>query len=215
MGTIKKGILGGFSGKVGNVVGSNWKSISYMRSIPQKVKNPRTAAQVKHRAKFKMAVDYLRPLAPIIRIGWKDYAKKQSAFNAATTYFIKNVVEPYYVWDMEVNPNKVIISRGTLTPAKQPLITISSTSLIVSWNDNSNVGNASSDDIALVAIVNRAKGEVLMSYKDHTRSSNYGQFTTPKNWIGDVVYFYIGFVSADGKIVADSTYIGLRTIPNL
>ena len=31
MGTIKQGILGGFSGKVGTVVGSSWKGISYMR----------------------------------------------------------------------------------------------------------------------------------------------------------------------------------------
>ena len=31
MGTIKQGILGGFSGKVGTVVDSSWKGISYMR----------------------------------------------------------------------------------------------------------------------------------------------------------------------------------------
>jgi hypothetical protein len=30
MGTIKKGILGGFSGKVGTVVGASWKGISYI-----------------------------------------------------------------------------------------------------------------------------------------------------------------------------------------
>lgn len=30
MGTIKQGILGGFSGKVGTVVGSTWKSVHYM-----------------------------------------------------------------------------------------------------------------------------------------------------------------------------------------
>jgi len=34
MGTIKKGILGGFSGKVGTVIGGVWKGIEYMRSIP-------------------------------------------------------------------------------------------------------------------------------------------------------------------------------------
>ncbi len=32
MGTISKGILGGFSGKVGTVVGGSWKGIDYMRS---------------------------------------------------------------------------------------------------------------------------------------------------------------------------------------
>jgi hypothetical protein len=30
MGTIKQGILGGFSGKVGTVVGGTWKGIHYM-----------------------------------------------------------------------------------------------------------------------------------------------------------------------------------------
>jgi len=32
MGKIEKGILGGFSGKVGTVVGGNWRGIDYMRS---------------------------------------------------------------------------------------------------------------------------------------------------------------------------------------
>jgi hypothetical protein len=51
MGTIKQGILGGFSGKVGTVIGASWKGINYMRSIPQHVKNPRTAGQVSQRSK--------------------------------------------------------------------------------------------------------------------------------------------------------------------
>ena len=57
MGTVKKGILGDFSGKVGSVVGSNWKGIGYIRSLPKKVGNPRTLPQKSHRAKFRfMAV---------------------------------------------------------------------------------------------------------------------------------------------------------------
>jgi hypothetical protein len=46
MGTIKKGVLGGFSGKVGSVVGASWKGIDYIRSLPASVKNPRTEGQV-------------------------------------------------------------------------------------------------------------------------------------------------------------------------
>lgn len=34
MGTFSKGILGGFSGTVGTVIGGNWKGIQYMRSQP-------------------------------------------------------------------------------------------------------------------------------------------------------------------------------------
>ncbi|MDD2265168.1 MAG: DUF6266 family protein, partial [Bacteroidales bacterium] len=46
MGTIKQGILGGFSGKVGNIVGASWRGIDYIRSMPASVRNPRTVAQV-------------------------------------------------------------------------------------------------------------------------------------------------------------------------
>jgi hypothetical protein len=40
MGKINQGILGGFSGKVGNVVGGSWKGIEYMRVIPASIANP-------------------------------------------------------------------------------------------------------------------------------------------------------------------------------
>ena len=58
MGTIKSGILGGFNGKVGSVIGASWKGISYMRGIAQSIKNPKTEAQVMQR-------DYFAQLAQI------------------------------------------------------------------------------------------------------------------------------------------------------
>ncbi len=53
MGKIKQGILGGFKGKVGTVIGVSWNGISYMRGLAQSVKNPKTAAQLQQRAFFK------------------------------------------------------------------------------------------------------------------------------------------------------------------
>ena len=35
MGKIKQGILGGFKGKVGTVIGSSWNGIAYMKGQPQ------------------------------------------------------------------------------------------------------------------------------------------------------------------------------------
>jgi len=56
MGHIRKGILGGFSGKVGTVVGASWKTTSYMRSLPKKGNNPRTLAQRRQRSKFALVI---------------------------------------------------------------------------------------------------------------------------------------------------------------
>ena len=46
MGKIAQGILGGLSGKVGNVIGGSWKGIDYIRIKPSSVANPRTVGQV-------------------------------------------------------------------------------------------------------------------------------------------------------------------------
>ena len=86
MGTIKQGILGGFSGKVGSVVGASWKGIAYMRSLPQSVTNPRTEGQVNQRSKFAVTLGFLQPITTYLRVGYKGYASGKTAFNAAMSY---------------------------------------------------------------------------------------------------------------------------------
>ena len=53
MGKIKQGILGGFKGKVGTVIGSSWNGIAYMKGLPQSQKDPKTAAQLSQRSYFR------------------------------------------------------------------------------------------------------------------------------------------------------------------
>ena len=53
MGKIKQGILGGFKGKVGTVIGASWNGIAYMKGLPQSQKDPKTAAQMRQRTFFR------------------------------------------------------------------------------------------------------------------------------------------------------------------
>ena len=46
MGKIRQGILGGFRGKVGTVVGSYWNGIFYMKSLPQSTKKGRSGSKM-------------------------------------------------------------------------------------------------------------------------------------------------------------------------
>jgi len=63
MGKIKQGILGGFKGKVGTVIGASWNGIVYMRGLPQSIKNPKTAAQQAQRAFFREVQDLVGQLS--------------------------------------------------------------------------------------------------------------------------------------------------------
>lgn len=83
MGKIKQGILGGFNGKTGSVVGSSWKGIAYMRGKAQSIKNPRTQLQQENRTKFGGLSEIMSLARVAINKGFKAYAVKQSAFNYA------------------------------------------------------------------------------------------------------------------------------------
>src|SRR3546814_20920324 len=66
MGSFNRGIHGGFSGKVGNVVGAHWRGIDYMRSLPRVSKGrPVTEEQLMHRVRFAAAVAFAKPISHV------------------------------------------------------------------------------------------------------------------------------------------------------
>jgi hypothetical protein len=101
MGKIKQGILGGFKGKVGTVIGASWNGIAYMRGLAQSVKNPKTAAQLQQRAFFKdlqslvsqLSDEQLASLFPQVNRGMtrRNMLTRQLATAAAVTDDVKAV----------------------------------------------------------------------------------------------------------------------------
>ncbi|MDR1755374.1 MAG: DUF6266 family protein [Culturomica sp.] len=211
MGTIKKGILGGFSGKVGTVVGASWKGIAYMRSLPQSVKNPRTEPQRRQRSKFALALGVLKPMTALLRTGWKLYAHRQSPFNAATAYTLANAITGTYP-AYEIAPDKILVSRGSLTPAANPHITATMGNMEFQWEDNSGTGSATQTDKTLIAILNLAKGEAITGTAGAERAEEAQTVPIPADWAGDEVHAYLGFISEDGNEIANSVYLGTATV---
>ena len=207
MGTIRKGILGGFSGKVGNVVGASWRGISYIRSLPQSVRNPRTAGQRSQRSKFALALALLKPMTSFLRTGWKLYAHRQSPFNAAMSHALANAIVGTYP-DYSVDVSKVLVSRGNLQSASSATATAAGGNLTFAWNDNSGIGSAKQTDKALIAVLNLEKGEAITDTAGRERTEETQTVVLPADWSGDEVQAYLGFVSEDGREVSNSAYLG-------
>src|SRR5262245_48278038 len=96
MGTYNKGILGGFSGTVGTVVGGNWKGISYMRSKSGKRSGGQTPAQLAQQAKFKLGMQFLQPFSGLLSISFRDYAVKMTGINNAMQWLLANSITGDY-----------------------------------------------------------------------------------------------------------------------
>ena len=212
MGTIKKGVLGSFSGTVGAVIGSSWKGIPYMRSKPLSVKDAKTEKQLSHRLKFGLVMSSLKPMSALLRTGWKLYADKQTSFNAATSYTFANAVTGSYP-DYAIDPGKILVSRGSLTPAANAAATVAGKNIEFSWDDNSGAGSAGQTDKALIALLNVGKHEAITNSNGAERMTGTQTVAIPANWLGDSVELYLGFISEDSREVANSLYLGSVIVP--
>ena len=114
MATFNKGILGGFSGKVGTVVGANWRGKDIMRSLPKPSQKEPTEKQLLQQAKFKLAVSFLQPLKTIQSQYFGSGSGVKSRVNLATSYTINEAMQ-VVAGVLELMYNKVLITKGELT----------------------------------------------------------------------------------------------------
>ena len=211
MGKIDLGILGSFSGKVGNVVGGKWKGISYMRAKATSVSNPRTDGQMSQRSKFAIALAVLKPMTGFIRVGYKKYTNKQTAFNAAMSYILNNSITGTYP-DSSVDMSKVLVSRGSLTGALNGIATSENGLVTLNWDDNSGSGNALQTDKALIVVLNPIRSESVFDTGGSQRVTGTENLTVPADWVGENVEVFLGFIAEDGKDVSNSSYLGSVTV---
>jgi len=211
MGVISQGILGGVSGKVGNVVGASWKGIDYLRIKPSNVANPRTEGQVNQRTKFALTLSYLQPNLGFIKVGYKGYSVQKTEFNAAMSYVLNNAVggiAPNFTIDYSL----ALLSRGNLSSALNPTTDLTTAGQVTfTWDDNSAEGNANATDKAMVLVYNPGKKESMYILDGADRTVGSQTVTIPSTYAGDTVELFMAFVSADGSQVSNSIYLGSGT----
>ncbi len=211
MGKINQGILGGVSGQVGNVIGGTWKGIDYLRIKPSSVANPRTAGQVDQRSKFSTTLKFLQSMTDFLRVGFKLYANKMTQFNAAMSYNLNNAITGTYP-NFMIDYASALVSRGGLTGAANGAVSSSGGLVEFTWTDNTGSGNAQATDKALLVVYNPAKDQAIYDNAGAARSVAAQNLAMPNDFIGDDVEAFIGFISEDGKEVANSVYIGSVTV---
>lgn len=219
MATIKQGILGGLSGKVGNVVGGSWKGISYIRALPTHVTNANTIGQKSARMKLQMVMQFLKTCTPLIRIGFNGYAVKMSAFNAATSYNFHNAISGEYP-DFETDYAKIMVAMGNLTGGDNVSCNAAEASKVAfAWSENSGVGIALPGDTALLLVYNPVKNRSVYLLQGNSRSDAGAVLNVPANFSGDEVHCYIAFADLtklvrgqEKNYVSNSVYAGTVTV---
>ena len=203
MGKIKQGILGGFKGKVGTVIGSSWNGISYMRGLAQSVKNPKTAGQTTQRTFFREVLDivgqftneqlnFLFPTAPSGMTRRNALVKQLSAVFAVDG-------------DTKSVDLSNINSLGNAATADLPEVAIAATgeNLTISWDGDSDFRAEHGDEFPTVFVANVTKKKVYLVNSTAALGNTGAQsFNVGLAAFGEATDTFSGFMMATGSKIA-------------
>lgn len=204
MGVIKQGILGGFSGKVANVVGSSWKGIAVLKSLPLSVANPKTAGQVAQRGAMTSIVAASRLLlAALIQPYWNPFAQKQSGYNKFVSENIATFTTAGFVtfgsfFSMRGSLLGVVTSGGSASAG--------SSTITLNWTDNSGTSDALATDDMVVTVYNETQDYWTSQVAGDTRDAESNDITDANMAQNDELHVYVGMSRPDISKVADSFY---------
>ena len=208
MGTIKQGILGGFNGKVGTVVGASWKGIAYMRGQAQSVRNPKTAAQVMQRNFFaqltslasQLSDDQLRSLFPQSVKGKtrRNLLQRQLSACAVTADGVKSIdlTQLEGIGNGEkINSPMLTTEIAEMGPPTAPTIGI-----LIEYDTLRTIEKPADANYIVVAY-NITKGRIGVFQTPYT-GTDFNIDVDVKGWgdIGDTVRFYITYAASGENV---------------
>ncbi|MGJ8744856.1 DUF6266 family protein [Polaribacter sp.] len=212
MATFEKGILGGFTGKVGNVVGTRWRGKNVMRSLPQRGKYTATEKQEEQRQKFKTVIGFLSPIVAIVSRYFGSPRGDKSRANLATSYHLKNAVISTQT-GMVMDYAKVLISKGDLRGIDGGTVAAAAGhTLDFAWQDNSGQGKATATDALMVVVY---APDLQLFYNNlavATRDATTATVTLPEFMTGFDVEVWASFSKPETDFAAISTYMGTVTV---
>jgi hypothetical protein len=214
MGKITDGIFGGFSGRVGRVVGYNWRGEDLLRKAPRKQpKGSGTERQKAQRDKFALVMGFLTPVQEVVGVYFGNNYRSQSRFNLAMSYNLTKAVVEVPAGGFVLDYPKVLFTKGGLRGMESGTVVAQPGAILeLSWTDNSGQSSATADDLVLVLAY--AEGQKLFHVFDPAalRGEATIQLTLPTYFRGEEVQVWATMVTADRKTAAMSSYIGAVSI---
>jgi hypothetical protein len=207
MGILRKGIFDGFENKTGPLIGRRVKGKSVISAVQHRTTKPRTQAQLDQQLKFELVVRFLCWFKGLIAVGFRDPAGKRNSFNTAIKYNFKNIITGASP-DYQIDYPKLVYSRGSLFGPNNPTVGLGAYEVAINWQpDGQNQFNQHTDKASfLVYCPGKNAFVILISLVE--RSALGYSVAIPQDFAGHQVHVFMSFVSADGKVVSDSAYLG-------
>lgn len=211
MATFKRGILGGFQGKVGTVIGSRWRGVNVMRAVPERVRDARTPKQLAQRERFGLLAKLLKPIRPVVNLGFEvGSGSNYDSGNAFIAYNIKYAIGGEFP-GFTINYPQLRIAMGSLEGVFNATVEAAEGSVPavnVSWTDNTGTANARSTDQVLLLAYNEELNRATFQLGEKSREDGAATLILPGDLAGKPVQLWLACYDEARGISSNSAYLG-------
>jgi len=195
MARFEKGVLGGFSGRIGNVVSCLRHGKYYLRTLPVKVNHPDTEKQLAQRMRFSLVQQFLKPISKFIHLGYGAYADGRSAYNAAMSYNLEHALQGNYP-SLSIDFAKARVSQGNLPGALNAMMQVTGTNgIAVVWENIAGANGAKDTDLAVVLLFDPTTKYVASFMSAGKRTDGQANIILPETPANKKIYGYLCFIN--------------------
>jgi len=208
MGIQRGGPFSGFVNKVGNLVGSTWRTLDVIKARPKISNKPKTQAQLDQQARFALATSILAPLADLIEVGFKGSSGVLTPMNAAVAENLKVAItgiSPNFSFDYQ----KLQFSKGNLKNGRSMGIsTVAGYKMRFDWQSDSKDSRERGSDLVSLLMYCPALDSWATLPNAAPRSAKTYTIQMPASFGGHEVMCFSSFVSTTIKnLASDTMYI--------
>ena len=200
----------GYSGRIGNTIGYEWRGRMCVRSMPSHYNDAKTERQLEVRSLFRQTVSFAGQAKQALRIGLRTSSLR--AQMTECNYFMRMNRDCFALEDGElaVDYENLQFSEGPVAPVAFTSVErgMRSGELVIAFDKNPEHRNCSSSDKVYVVALCRRNGvfEAVLPLPVYRRMGSI-TVTLPSYWEGEEVHLY-GFVQDIAGRCSESCYLG-------
>lgn len=211
MARLPKGLFGGFSGKLGDLVGYSLNGRDMVRTIGKSTKPP-TVKQLAVRQKIAILNRELSAMLAVINAGFELAVKgtDKNPFNEAVSYNFKHACAGSYP-NISIDYSRLLVSKGSLPPAFEPKVNILPGGLEFTWGLDPLVHDNILNDRAMLLIyypdpdhLPASNEQVVCVLIGAQRRALKDFIELAPAYLTAPMVCYIAFVAEGGKSVSNS-----------
>lgn len=205
MAKIGQGILGGFSGRVGTVVGYCRGGAWFVRAYRPHINDRKSEVQLAQRSRFKAMILAASELKHAIRLGLKEMGDREGLTEG--NCFLRLNKDCYTPVDggMAVDYRRLALATGNHPGVRFGRAQVEGTRVSVRYELNMSAQRARlSDRVQVVAYAPALRRCIVAGQVE--RAAGEVSFVVPDEWVGEALHLYGFTVGRDGRC-SQSEYI--------